>query len=100
MAYCTARNPLSGNGHLGSKTVNEGANGSTDTNARGSGDSFQGVTYPGAQAVAGNDARADSVEYNLDGASNEDPCTNVKDPYPNPDAVQEIRVQTNIYSAQ
>jgi carboxypeptidase family protein len=85
---------------LGSKTVNEGGNSSTDTNARGSGDSFQGVTYPGAQAVAGNGARADSVEYNLDGASNQDTYTNVNDPYPNPDAVQEISVQTNSYSAQ
>ncbi|MGH7973575.1 MAG: carboxypeptidase-like regulatory domain-containing protein, partial [Limisphaerales bacterium] len=85
---------------LGSKTVNEGANASTGTNARGSGDSFQGITYPGAQAVAGNGARADSVEYNLDGASNEDTYTNVNNPYPNPDAVQEISVQTNSYSAQ
>jgi Carboxypeptidase regulatory-like domain len=85
---------------LGTKTVNEGANASTGTNARGSGDSFQGVTYPGAQAVAGNGARADSVEYNLDGASNQDTYTNVNNPYPNPDAVQEISVQTNSYSAQ
>jgi len=85
---------------LGSKTVNEGGYSSTDTNARGAGDSFQGITYPGAQAVAGNGARADSVEYNLDGASNQDTYTNVNNPYPNPDAVQEISVQTNNYSAQ
>ena len=40
------------------------------------------------------------VNYNLDGGSNEDPYTNVNNPFPNPDALEEFSVQSNSYSAE
>ncbi len=69
-------------------------------NARGSGDAFQTATYPGAQAITSNGARGDGVNYNLDGGSNIDHYTNVNNPFPNPDALEEFSVQTNNYSAE
>ena len=68
--------------------------------ARGSGDTQQGVTYPGAQSISSNGARADGVNYQLDGGSNIDHYTNVNNPFPNPDALEEFSVQTNNYSAE
>lgn len=72
----------------------------TGPNARGSGDTQQGVTYPGAQSITSNGARADGVNYLLDGGSNIDPYTNVNNPFPNPDALEEFSVQTNNYGAE
>ena len=69
-------------------------------NSRGSGDTQQGATYPGAQSVTSNGARADGVNYQLDGGSNIDNYTNVNNPFPNPDALEEFSVQTNNYSAE
>ena len=69
-------------------------------NARGSGDTQQTATYPGAQSISSNGARADDINYNLDGGSNQDHYTNVNNPFPNPDAVEEFSVQTNSYSAE
>jgi hypothetical protein len=69
-------------------------------NARGSGDAIQGGTYPGGQAISSNGARSDGLNYLLDGGSNRDPYTNVNDPFPNPDALQEFSVQTNNYGAE
>ena len=60
----------------------------------------QSTSYPGAQSVSANGARTDMVNYNLDGGSNEDPYTNVNNPFPNPDALEEFSVQTNSYSAE
>jgi hypothetical protein len=45
-------------------------------------------------------ARGDGVNYQLDGGSNLDYYTNVNNPFPNPDALQEFSVQTNNYSAE
>ncbi len=72
----------------------------TGPNARGSGDTQQGVTYPGAQSITSNGARADGVNYLLDGGSNIDHYTNVNNPFPNPDAIEEFSVQTNNYGAE
>ncbi|MBO0719541.1 MAG: TonB-dependent receptor [Blastocatellia bacterium] len=69
-------------------------------NAGGSGDTLQTITYPGAVSVAANGGRADTANYNLDGGSNQDSYTNVNNPFPNPDAVQEFSVQTNSFSAE
>lgn len=69
-------------------------------NARGSGDTKQSVTYPGAQSISGNGARADTINYNMDGGSNQDHYTNVNNPFPNPDAIEEFSVLTNSYSAE
>src|SRR5579871_4871147 len=72
----------------------------TAGNARGSGDTQQTATYPGGQSISSNGGRADTVNYNLDGGSNQDHYTNVNNPFPNPDAVEEFSVQTNSYSAE
>jgi hypothetical protein len=69
-------------------------------NANGSGDTVQTVSYPGAVSVAANGGRADTANYNLDGGSNQDTYTNVNNPFPNPDAIQEFSVQTNSFSAE
>jgi hypothetical protein len=72
----------------------------TAGNARGSGDTQQTATYPGGQSITSNGARADDINYNMDGGSNQDHYTNVNNPFPNPDAVEEFSVQTNSYSAE
>ena len=69
-------------------------------NGGGSGDTQQTVTYPGAQSISSNGGRADMVNYSLDGGSNQDHYTNVNNPFPNPDAVEEFSVQTNSFSAE
>jgi hypothetical protein len=69
-------------------------------NSNGTGDTVQTVTYPGAVSVAANGGRADTANYNLDGGSNQDTYTNVNNPFPNPDAVEEFSVQTNSFSAE
>jgi hypothetical protein len=69
-------------------------------NARGSGDTQQTATYPGAQSISSNGARADGINYSLDGGSHQDPYTNVNAPFPNPETVEEISIQTNSYSAE
>lgn len=66
----------------------------------GSGDSSQIGTYPNASAVSSNGGRTDGVSYYLDGGINSDPFTNVSNPFPNPDALQEFGVQTNNFSAE
>jgi Carboxypeptidase regulatory-like domain len=63
-------------------------------------DTVQSTSYPGAQSISANGARTDMVNYNLDGGSNQDPYTNVNNPFPNPDALEEFSVQTNSYSAE
>ncbi|HWB97715.1 MAG TPA: TonB-dependent receptor [Bryobacteraceae bacterium] len=69
-------------------------------NSRGSGDVLHSADYPGAQAISSNGSRSEGVNYFLDGASNLDPWTNVNNPFPNPDALEEFSVQTNNYSAE
>jgi hypothetical protein len=67
-------------------------------NSRGSGDAIQGGSYPGAQSISSNGSRSDGINYHLDGGSNIDHYTNVNNPFPNPDALEEFSVQTNSYS--
>ena len=69
-------------------------------NSRGSGDVIQGGSYPGAQSITSNGSRSDGINYHLDGGSNIDHYTNVNNPFPNPDALEEFSVQTNSYSAE
>ena len=69
-------------------------------NSRGAGDVTHSADYPGAQAITSNGSRSEGVNYFLDGASNQDPWTNVNNPFPNPDALEEFSVQTNNYSAE
>jgi outer membrane receptor protein involved in Fe transport len=63
-------------------------------------DVTSGTTYPGVTPVSVNGSRANSTNYVLDGAQNNDHYTNAPNPMPNPDALQEFSVQTNNFSAE
>jgi hypothetical protein len=69
-------------------------------NARGAGDAVQAGTYPATQITSSSGGRSDGMNFLLDGGSNRDPYTNVNNPFPNPDGLQEFVVQTNNYSAE
>jgi hypothetical protein len=57
-------------------------------------------TFPVVVAVSTNGARQNQVSFRLDGANNNDLYTNVNQPFPFPDALQEFSVQTANYSAR
>jgi hypothetical protein len=59
-----------------------------------------GTTYPGVTPVAVNGGRANTTNYILDGAENNDHYSNAPNPMPNPDALQEFSVQTNTFDAE
>ncbi len=66
----------------------------------GGADQGQTKTFPGAVKITTNGARQNMVAYNLDGADNVDRYTNVNNPFPFPDALQEFSVQTANYSSE
>src|SRR6266436_5818081 len=57
-------------------------------------------TFPGAVTFSTNGARQNSISYQLDGGNYVDEYTNVNQPFPFPDALQEFSVQTSNYSAE
>ncbi|MGE0127942.1 MAG: carboxypeptidase regulatory-like domain-containing protein [Blastocatellales bacterium] len=57
-------------------------------------------TVPGAVAYTTNGSRQNQINFKLDGADNMDGYTNVNQPFPFPDALQEFSVQTSNYSAE
>jgi len=57
-------------------------------------------TFPGAVTLSANGSRQNQTGYRLDGANNNDIYTNVNQPFPFPDALQEFSVQTSNYSAR
>lgn len=57
-------------------------------------------TVPGAVAYTTNGSRQNQINFKLDGADNNDGYTNVNQPFPFPDALQEFSVQTSNYSAE
>src|SRR3954469_10536582 len=57
-------------------------------------------TFPGAVTLSVNGARQNQISYQLDGGNYVDEYTNVNQPFPNPDALQEFSVQTSNYSAE
>ncbi len=57
-------------------------------------------TFPTTITVSTNGARQNQVSFRLDGANNNDLYTNVNQPFPFPDALQEFSVQTANYSAR
>src|SRR5215467_12244334 len=67
-----------------------------------SGGADQGTTktFPGAVTIAANGARQNMISYSLDGGNYIDEYTNVNQPFPMPDALQEFSVQTSNYSAE
>ena len=63
-------------------------------------DQGQYKTIPSAITVSANGSRANQTGFNLDGSSNNDIYTNVNQPFPFPDALQEFSVQTANYTAR
>lgn len=57
-------------------------------------------TFPAAVPVSINGARENQVGYYLDGAPNIDILSNINQPFPFPDALQEFSVQTSNYGAE
>src|SRR6266436_6510145 len=57
-------------------------------------------TFPGAVTFSANGARQDMISYQVDGGNYVDEYTNVNQPFPFPDALQEFSVQTSNYSSE
>ncbi len=57
-------------------------------------------TFPVAVTISANGSRQNQTSFRLDGANNNDIYTNVNQPFPFPDALQEFSVQTSNYSAR
>lgn len=57
-------------------------------------------TFPTAVTAAVNGSRSADTAYMLDGGNNIDEYTNVNQPFPFPDALQEFSVQTSNYNAE
>jgi hypothetical protein len=57
-------------------------------------------TYPGAVTYTTNGSRQNQINFRLDGADNMDNYTNVNQPFPFPDALQEFGVKTSNYGAE
>lgn len=57
-------------------------------------------TFPSVVTVSTNGSRQNQVSFRLDGSYNNDIYTNVNQPFPFPDALQEFSVQTSNYSAK
>ncbi len=77
-----------------SSTSNSGAG------AAGGGNFVMGLPSQQTQINGGFDAGVGSVSYYLDGGINMTGNRNYGNPIPNPDALQEFRVETSNYSAQ
>lgn len=60
----------------------------------------QAFSFPGRSAIPTNGGRGNMVNYTLDGSNANDNYTNVNNPMPNPDVIQEITVQTASFSAR
>ncbi len=56
-------------------------------------------TAPGGVVISSNGSRQDQVSYRLDGGNHTDFYTNINQPLPFPDALQEFSIQTSGYSA-
>lgn len=60
----------------------------------------EGGAYPGEQYADVNGGGPNGVNYQLDGADNNDTYMNTNLPFPDPDAIQEFSVQTGNMSAE
>lgn len=88
--------PLNGRNAATLTTLVAGAVISPSNNA----DQGNAKTFPAAVTVAINGARENQTGYYLDGAPNIDIISNVNQPFPFPDALQEFSVQTSNYNAE
>jgi len=57
-------------------------------------------TFPDAATITANGTFVGQTNYMLDGGNNVDEYTNVNEPFPMPDSLQEFSVETSNYSAQ
>jgi hypothetical protein len=60
----------------------------------------EGGAYPGEQYAAVNGGGPNGVNYQMDGADNNDTYMNTNLPFPDPDAIEEFNVQTGNMSAE
>ena len=88
--------PLNGRNAANLTTLVAGAVTSPSNNA----DQGNAKTFPEAVTISTNGARENQVGYFLDGAPNIDFFSNVNQPFPFPDALQEFSVQTSNYNAE
>ena len=75
------------------------AAGTTDLSDRYCGVNCEGGTYPGQQQAGVSGSGPGGVNYQLDGAGHNDVYLNANLPFPNPDAIQEFRLEANNLSA-
>ena len=90
--------PLNGRNILQLMSLNAGV---SDRGAQGG--TLQINTIGGGQyhaPVSINGARGNATNFLLDNADNNDGYTNIAEPYPNPDAIQEFSIQTSTFDAQ
>jgi hypothetical protein len=73
--------------------------GTSDLTSRYCGFNCFGGVYPGEQRASINGNSAGGVFYTLDGSSHNDSYLSMNLPFPNPDAVEEFRLQENNLSA-
>jgi hypothetical protein len=82
--------PLNGRNPLQLSYLVAGSSGSTDPSG--------GQALNSSVSIDG--MRANSNNYSLDGADNQDPFFNTPSSFPNPDALEEFSLQTSNYSAE
>src|SRR4030095_16795421 len=90
--------PLNGRNVLQLMALNSGI---ADRGAAGG--TIQVNTFGNGQfhvPVSINGSRGNATNFLLDNSDNNDGYTNIAEPYPNPDAVQEFSVQTSTFDAQ
>jgi Carboxypeptidase regulatory-like domain len=88
--------PLNGRNAAQLTTLVAGAVAALSNNA----DQGATKTFPAAVTVSTNGSRDNQVGYLLDGVPNIDVMSNVNQPFPFPDALQEFSVQTSNYNAE
>jgi hypothetical protein len=88
--------PLNGRNAASLTTLVAGAVISPSNNA----DQGNAKTFPAAVTVSVNGTRENQTGYYLDGAPNIDIISNINQPFPFPDALQEFSVQTSNYNAE
>jgi hypothetical protein len=88
--------PLNGRNAAELTLTTTGATPSTN----GGADQGTTKTFPGAVTISVNGARQNQISYQLDGGNYVDEYTNVNQPFPFPDALQEFSVQTSNYTAE
>jgi Carboxypeptidase regulatory-like domain len=90
--------PLNGRNAASLITLVSGvANATNEGNGANQGSS---KTFPAAVITGSNGTLPNQENYLLDGGNNVDEQTNVNDPFPFPDALQEFSVQTTDYGAE